>query len=424
MRPEWKEALGQLGPGFITGVSDDDPSGIATYSQAGAQFGTSMLWVALFSFPLMAAVQEISARIGRVSGHGLAGNLRRHYRPGLLYAVVLLIAISNTINIGADIGGMAAALELVIGSDRWHLYPLAISAVSVLALTFLSYAVYSSLLKWIGLCVFAYVGIVFFVQIPWGQVARDTLVPTVEFSHGYLSMLTAVLGTTISPYLFIWQSSIEVEEQRADPDEQPVRQAPRQARRQFIKIRVDTYIGMAVSTTVMFFIILTTALVLHTHGITRIASAEQAARALEPIAGPLAFVLFAVGIIGTGMLAVPTLSGSVGYAIGEAFRWPTGLAYKPYQAARFYAVIAVATLIGTGLNFIGIDPIKALIASAVINGLLSTPMLCALMAMARNPAVMGKFVIRRKLAMFGWVTVALMTASTCLTLVDLLAPGP
>jgi NRAMP (natural resistance-associated macrophage protein)-like metal ion transporter len=423
MRPEWKEALGQLGPGFITGVSDDDPSGIATYSQAGAQFGTSMLWVALFSFPLMAAVQEISARIGRVSGHGLAGNLRRHYRPGLLYAVVLLIAVSNIINIGADIGGMAAALELVIGSDRWHLYPLAISAVSVLALTFLSYAVYSSLLKWVGLCVFTYVGIVFFVQIPWGQVARDTLVPNIEFSHGYLSMLTAVLGTTISPYLFIWQSSMEVEEQRADPDEQPVRQAPRQARRQFIKIRVDTYIGMAVSTAVMFFIILTTALVLHTHGITHIASAEQAARALEPIAGPLAFVLFAVGIIGTGMLAVPTLSGSIGYAMGEAFRWPTGLAYKPYQAARFYAVIAVATLIGTGLNFIGIDPIKALIASAVINGLLSTPMLCALMAMARNPAVMGKFVIQRKLAMFGWVTVALMTGSACLTVVDLLAPG-
>lgn len=419
MKPEWVESLRQIGPGFITGVADDDPSGIATYTQAGAKFGTAMLWVALFTFPLMACVQEISARIGRVSGHGLAGNIRRHYGPSVKFAVVGLIAVSNIINIGADISGMAASLELVTGRDRWHLYPVAISLVSVLALTLLSYQVYSSLLKWFGLCVFAYVGIAFFEHIPWPAVARDTLIPHVHFSHGYLSMLTAVLGTTISPYLFVWQSSIEVEEQRADPVEAPVRIAPKQARAQFMKIRVDTYTGMAVSNSVLFFIMLTAAVTLNAHGITQIDSAEQAARALRPVAGEYAFLLFAVGLIGTGMLAVPTLSGSIGYAMGEAFRWHTGLDYKPYQARRFYGVIVVATLIGTGLNFAGIDPIRALIASAVINGVLSVPLLVLLLRLARNPKVMGKFIIPHRLAAVGWVTAGLMTVSAVLTLADL-----
>jgi NRAMP (natural resistance-associated macrophage protein)-like metal ion transporter len=424
MTRERVDILRQLGPGFITGVSDDDPSGIATYSQAGAAFGTSMLWVALFFFPLMAAVQEISARIGRVSGHGIAGNIRRSYPPWLLYLVVVLIAISNTINIGADVGAMAAVMELVLGKDPWHLYPVAISVVSVVALTFLSYAVYSSLLKWVGMCIFAYVGVVFFVEIPWADVARDTFVPRIELSHAYLTMLTAVLGTTISPYLFIWQSSLEVEEQRADPLEKPVRIAPEQAHRQFMKIRVDTYTGMFVSNLVMFFIILTTAMTLHAHHITHIDTAEQAARALEPVAGRFAFLLFAVGIVGTGLLAVPTLAGSVGYAMGEAFRWHTGLDYKPYQARRFYAVIAVATFVGTAMNFLGIDPLKALIASALINGLLSVPLLCALMAIARNRRVMGQFVIPRTLAVAGWSTTVLMAASAVLTLAGLPAGLP
>jgi Mn2+/Fe2+ NRAMP family transporter len=298
-------------------------------------------------------------------------------------------------------------------------YPLAISLVSVLALTLLSYQVYSSVLKWVGLCVFAYVGIAFFAHIPWPLVARDSLVPHVHFSHGYLSMLTAVLGTTISPYLFVWQSSIEVEEQRADPDEAPVRIAPQQARAQFVKIRVDTYTGMAVSNTVMFFIILTAAVTLNAHGITQIDSAEQAARALRPVAGEYAFLLFAVGLIGTGMLAVPTLSGSIGYAMGEAFRWHTGLDYKPYQARRFYAVIVLATMIGTGLNFAGIDPIRALIASAMINGVLSVPMLVLLLRLARNTKVMGKFIIPHRLAVAGWITAGLMTLSATLTVVEL-----
>ncbi|MDB5761747.1 MAG: divalent metal cation transporter [Herminiimonas sp.] len=413
----------QLGPGFITGVSDADPSGIATYSQAGTRFGTSMLWVALFSFPLMAAIQEISARIGRVTGQGLAGNIRMHYPPGLLYAAVLLIAVSNTINIGADIGAMAAALELVIGQDRWHLFPIAIGTASVAALTFLSYPTYASGLKWVGISVFSYFGIVLFVQIPWREVLYDTFVPSIRFSDNYLTMLVAVLGTTISPYLFFWQSSLEVEEQRATPGEAPVRKAPRQAHSQFEKIRIDTYSGMAISNAVMFFIILTTALSLHAHHITEIESAEQAARALEPIAGRFAFLLFAVGIIGTGLLAVPVLAGSVGYVIGEAFKWPTGLDHKPYKAKRFYAVIAISTLLGTALDFIGVDPIKALVWSAVINGLISVPLLCMLMLIARNPKAMGRFTISRKLSAAGWLTAGIMILAAVTLVGHLFLPG-
>ncbi|TFW30539.1 NRAMP family divalent metal transporter [Massilia horti] len=422
MTNKWTEYLRQIGPGFITGVSDDDPSGIATYTQAGAQFGPLMLWVSLFFFPLVAGVQEISARIGRVSGHGLAGNIRRHYPPELLYLVVVLISISNIINIGADIGGMAAALELIAGPDKLHVYPLAISLLSIAALTFLSFGTYSSLLKWVGLSIFAYVGIALFVEVPWGEVARFTLVPHIRLSHDYLSMLTAVMGTTISPYLFVWQSSLEVEEQRADPHEHPVRTAPREAPAQFLKIRVDTYTGMAVTCVVMFFIILTSALTLHLHGVNQIQSAQQAARALEPIAGRFAFELFAIGIIGTGLLAIPTLAGSIGYAVGEAFKWPTGLDYKPYQAVRFYSVIALATLIGTGLNFFGVDPIKALIATAVINGVLSVPLLCALLAIGHNRAIMGQFTIPLGMAIIGWITAGLMGMSATLTLIDLVAP--
>jgi len=424
MAASWKTYLRQLGPGFITGVSDDDPSGIATYSQAGAQFGTTLLWVTLLCFPLMAVVQEISARIGRVSGRGLAGNLRQYYPPWLLYGAVVLISVSNTINIGADIGAMAAALELIVGQDRWHIFPLLIGGTSVLALTFLPYALYASVLKWIGVSVFSYVGIVLFVQIPWRSVLHDTLIPHISFTDDYLSILVAVLGTTISPYLFFWQSSVEVEEQRADPKEQPVRKAPQQARSQFVKIRIDTYTGMAVSILVMFFIILTTAVTLHAHGITHINSAEQAARALAPVAGRFAFLLFAAGIIGTGLLAVPTLAGSVGYAMGEAFRWPAGLNHRPYQAIRFYAVIAVATLVGMVLNFIKVNLIQALIWSAVINGLISVPLLLVLLLIGRSHKVMGKFVIPKKLAAVGWTTALIMAAAACLTIRHLLTPGP
>jgi NRAMP (natural resistance-associated macrophage protein)-like metal ion transporter len=421
MLKTWIAYLRQLGPGFITGVSDDDPSGIATYSQAGARFGTSMLWAALLSFPLMAVIQEISARIGRVTGQGLAGNIRRHYPAGLLYTVVLLIAVSNTINIGADIGAMAAALELILGKDSWHVFPLAIGVTSVAALTFLSYATYVSVMKWVGISVFSYVGVVLFVQVPWADVLRDTFLPRIGLSGDYLMMLVAVLGTTVSPYLFFWQSSLEAEELRA-AGEEPVRKAPQRARSEFENIRIDTYSGMAISNAVMFFIILTTALTLHAHHITDIQSAEQAARALEPIAGRFAFLLFAIGIIGTGALAVPVLAGSVGYSVGEAFNWSAGLDYKPYQAKRFYALIAVSTLLGTALNFTGVDPIKALIWSAVINGLISVPLLCALMLIARNRKAMGQFIISRKLLAAGWFTTGIMALAAVMLVVNLFIP--
>jgi NRAMP (natural resistance-associated macrophage protein)-like metal ion transporter len=419
MARAWKRYLREIGPGFITGVSDDDPSGIATYSQAGAQFGTALLWVALFFFPLMAAVQEISARIGRVSGHGLAGNIRRYCPAAWLYLIVFLIVVSNTINIGADIAGMAAALELIVGADRLHLYPILISLGSVIGLTCLSYPTYSAALRWIGLSIFSYVGVAFFVRIPWARVARDAVLPHIQMTHGYLAMLTAVMGTTISPYLFVWQSSLEVEEQRATPGERPVRSAPQQARSQFLKVRLDTYTGMFVSCLVMFFIILSTAMTLHSQHITQIATAGQAARALEPVAGKFAFELFAAGIVGAGLLAVPTLAGSVGYAVGEAFDWPTGLDYNPLKAKRFYAIIAIATLVGMALDLSGIDPIKALILSAFINGVLSVPMLCTLLLLARNRELMGSFVVPHGLLALGWITAILMAGAALVTLAGL-----
>ncbi|MFL6673093.1 MAG: NRAMP family divalent metal transporter [Massilia sp.] len=283
-------------------------------------------------------------------------------------------------------------------------------------MTFLSYNAYSSVLKWIGLCIFSYVGVAFFVGIPWARVAHDVFVPHLQLSNEYLSILTAVMGTTISPYLFVWQSSLEVEEQRATPGEHPVRNAPEQARSQFLKVRIDTYTGMFVSCLVMFSIILSTAMTLNSHHVTHIDTASQAARALEPVAGKFAFLLFATGIVGAGLLAVPTLAGSIGYAVGEAFNWPTGLDYKPFQAKRFYAILAVATLVGMSMSLFGIDPIKALILSAIINGVLSVPMLCTLLLLARNHKVMGKFVVPHRLVALGWITAVLMTGAAVVTL--------
>jgi NRAMP (natural resistance-associated macrophage protein)-like metal ion transporter len=409
--------LKKIGPGFITGVSDDDPSGIATYSQAGAQFGTTMLWVAPLSLPLMASIQEISARIGRVTGHGVAGNIRRHYSPVLLYAVVALVIVANTINIGADLAAMAAALELVLGRDALHVYPLLFGLVSLLAEVFLSYRLYSAILKWISLSVFSYVGTVLYVDIPWHDVLRDTLLPHIALSRDYLMMLVAVFGTTVSPYLLFWQSSLEVEEQRSTPGEEPVKHVPEQAPEQFERIRIDTYAGMGLSSTVMFFIILTTAATLHAHHITNIGTTTQAAEALRPIAGPFAFGLFAMGIIGTGLLAIPTLAGSIGYAAGEAFKWRTGLDRKPWQARAFYLTIGVSTALGIGLNFVHIDPIKALIWTALINGLVALPVLFVLMRIAANQAVMGEFTIPPVLRIAGWLT----TGAMALAAVALLA---
>jgi NRAMP (natural resistance-associated macrophage protein)-like metal ion transporter len=399
--------LKRLGPGLVTGAADDDPSGIATYSQAGAQFGYAMLWSVLFTLPLMIGIQIVSARIGRVTGHGLAANIREHYPAWLLHAVVGLLLVANTINIAADLGAMAAALRLLIGGPA-HLYIVAFATVSLGLQIFIPFPRYAPILKWLTLTLFAYVATVFVVQVPWGEVFKRTFLPPVELRADYLLTLVAVFGTTISPYLFFWQASQEVEEQRAEPGEEPLREAPEQARAHLNRIKLDTYVGMTFSNAVAFFIMLTAAVTLNLHGITDIQSSEQAAEALRPIGGEFAFALFASGIIGTGMLAVPILAGSAAYAVAESFRWRIGLGLQFAQARGFYAIVTVATLVGVALNFTSLSPVKALIWSAVINGVISVPIMAVMMLMAVRPEIMGRFTIKRRLKVLGWLATLIM----------------
>ena len=348
-----------LGPGLITGAADDDPSGIATYSQVGAKFGYGMLWVMPFSYPLMAVIQEISARIGRVTGAGIAANIRRHYPKPILYGMVSLLLVANIFNLGADIGAMGAAAKLFLPGPVWA-YILLLGGVSLLLQIAVPYTKYVPYLKWLTLALFAYIVTAIVVGEPRWQAIRATFWPSIRWNSDYFTALIAVFGTTISPYLFFWQASEEAEDVGVNAKDKPLRQAPKQAPVQFERIKVDTYIGMAFSNTVAFFIILTAAVTLHTHGILDIQTADQAAKALEPLAGRFAFLLFAAGIVGTGMLAVPVLAGSAAYAVGEAFQWTASLEKKPRQAARFYATIGAATVIGLVLNFIHLNPIKAL----------------------------------------------------------------
>lgn len=399
--------LKRLGPGLVTGAADDDPSGIATYSQAGAQFGYGMLWSIWFTLPLMIGIQIVSARIGRVTGHGLAANIREHYPAWLLHGVVGLLLVANTINIAVDLGAMAAALRLLIGGQS-QLAIVAFAMVSLGLQIFIPFPRYAPILKWLTLTLFAYVATAFVVHVPWRQVLRHTLLPPVELNADYLLTLVAVFGTTISPYLFFWQASQEVEEQRAGPGEEPLREAPTQARAHLNRIKLDTYVGMIFSNTVAFFIMLTAAATLHVHGITDIQSSAQAAEALRPIGGEFAFALFASGIIGTGMLAVPILAGSAAYAVAESFRWPIGLGLRLAEARGFYAILTVATLVGVGLNFTSIPPVRALIWSAVINGVISVPIMVVMMLMAARPEIMGRFTIRRQLKILGWLATLIM----------------
>jgi NRAMP (natural resistance-associated macrophage protein)-like metal ion transporter len=393
--------VNKLGPGLITGAADDDPSGIATYSQAGAQFGYNMLWTLVLTYPLMVAIQVISAKIGRVSGHGLATNIYRHYPAWLLYLVVSLLVIANTINIAADVAAMGDALKLLIGGPA-HFYALGFGIISLVLQIFIPYIRYVHVLKWLTLALFTYVGIVFVVQIPWGVVLERTLLPHLSWDVAFITTVVAVFGTTISPYLFFWQASQEVEDQLADPMAKPLNVAPQQASANFRRIKLDTAIGMGFSNAVAFFIVLTTAVTLHLHGITDIQTSAQAASALRPIAGNLAFWLFSAGIIGTGFLAVPVLAGSAAYAMAGAFQWTNSLASKPSMAKRFYGIIAVATLIGVALCFTPIDPIKALYWSAVVNGIISVPIMVVMMLMASRQDIMGDFVISLRLRVFGW----------------------
>lgn len=402
-----KSWLKKLGPGLITGAADDDPSGIATYSQAGAQFGLNMLWTVLFTYPLMVGIQVVSARIGRVSGHGLATNIRRHYPSWLLYGVVGLLLIANTINIAADVSAMGQALKLLIGGPA-RVYTVAFGILSLLLQVFIPYRRYVRLLKWLTLALLAYVATVFVVEIPWSQVLLRALTPHISWTPEFITTVVAVFGTTISPYLFFWQASQEVEEQRADPDAKPLINAPEQSQKNLRRIKIDTYIGMGFSNLVAFFIILTTAVTLNMHGITDIQTSAQAATALRPIAGEFAFLLFSLGIIGTGLLAIPVLAGSSAYAMAGAFKWENSLERTPMEAKQFYGIIVVSTLIGIVLDFTPIDPIKALYWSAVTNGVISVPIMVVMMLMAVRPEIMGQFVITTKLKVLGWLATLMM----------------
>ena len=401
--------LKSLGPGLVTGAADDDPSGIATYSQVGAQFGYGLAWTMLFSFPLMTVIQAVSARIGCVTGYGIARNLRRHYSPWLLRAVVLLLLVANVINLGADIGAMGAALGLLIGGPE-HLYTVVFGIVCVLLETFMSYARYAGILKWATLSLFAYVGVVFAAHVPWGAALYGTLVPHFVFDGPHAMALVAVLGTTISPYLFFWQAGQEVEELRRR-HVKALCITPRDAGPELSRIRTDTFVGMGISNLIALFIIFATAATLNASGVTDI-KRPQAAEALRPVAGAFTFALFAVGIIATGMLAVPVLAGSAAYGVSEVFGWTEGLDRRPREAKAFYATIAVATLGGVALNFTSLDPVKALYWSAVVNGVLAAPLMAVMMVIAMNPRIMGRLTLPRSMLVVGWLATLVMALAT------------
>ncbi|MGN6389827.1 MAG: NRAMP family divalent metal transporter [Burkholderiaceae bacterium] len=402
--------LAKLGPGLVTGAADDDPSGIATYSQAGATYGFGLLWIMLLTYPLMAAIQIVSARIGRVSGHGLATNMRRHYPPWLLYVCVALLAVANTINIAADLSAMGDAVKLIVGGYG-RAYAAGFGVLSLLLQIWVPYRRYVRVLKWLTLALLAYVATVWMVHAPWGQVLHGTFVPELSGDTARLTTIMAVLGTTISPYLFFWQASEEVEHLLGEPGTKPVKKAPRQARPQLERIQADTLVGMGFSNLVAWCIMLTAATTLHAHGMTSIETSAQAAEALKPVAGEFAFALFAIGIIGTGLLAVPVLAGSAAYAMAGTFRWRNSLELEPQLAKKFYAVIALATLGGIAIGFTPVDPVRALYWSAVINGVISAPIMVVTMLMASNTKVMGRFVVTGRLKWLGWAATALLAVA-------------
>jgi NRAMP (natural resistance-associated macrophage protein)-like metal ion transporter len=410
-QPDRPKLADVMGPGLITGASDDDPSGIATYSQAGAQFGYSLGWTLLLTYPLMCAIQMISAQVGRVTGKGLAGNMRRHYPALLIYPLIALLLIANIINIGADLGAMAAALRLLVDGPQL-IFVAAFAVVTILLEVFMRYSRYASVLRWLTISLLAYVATVFAVGVPWLTVAQNLIVPHVKLSGDYLALVVAVFGTTISPYLFFWQAGEEVEDEKEDPKAKPLIMAPVQAPRQLARIQLDTLVGMGISNIIALFIMITTAATLNAHGVTDIQTSAQAAEALRPIAGRFAFTVFALGIVGTGMLALPVLAGSAAYALGETLHWRVGLAQRPWRAPAFYVTIAVATLVGAALNFTPLDPVKALIWSAIINGVAAVPIMAMIMLMASRRAVMGEFALTKRLAVLGWLATAVMGAAS------------
>ena len=409
-QPDRPKLYQVLGPGLVTGAADDDPSGIATYSQVGAQFGYGLGWTLVVSYPLMAAIQEISARIGRVTGFGIAGNLRRNYPGWLSGTIVVLLLFANLINLGADLGAMGAGLKLMIGGPALA-YVVLFALVSAGLQIFTRYARYAAILKWGCLALLSYVVCAFIVHVKWGDVALAIVWPPLSLKPDYLMAVVAVFGTTISPYLFFWQAGQEVEETKEAEGARPLTRAPQQAQEEFARIRIDTYIGMGISNLVALFIVITTAATLHAKGITDIQTSAQAAEALRSVAGPLTFAVFATGIIGTGMLALTALVGSAAYALGEALSWHVGLARLPWRAKAFYASIVVGMLLGVALNFTPIDPIKALYWSAVLNGVVSVPVMVTMMHLTMQRPIMGQFTLPLSLRILGWLATATMGAT-------------
>lgn len=399
-----------LGPGLTTGAADDDPSGIATYSQAGARYGLQLIWLALFTYPFMATVQEMCARIGLVSGQGLAANIRKHYTARTLYVVTALLFFANTLNIAADLGAMSAATRLLLPSVGFEMLVILFAVVSLGLQIFTTYARYAKYLKYLTLALLSYVVVAFSVGLDWGDVLRHTLMPSMTFSKEQIFLICGILGTTISPYLFFWQTSQEVEE-RILKGEKTVEERRAQVNPEIVKnMRTDVWSGMAFSNLITFFIFAACAGTLYSHGITNIVTADQAALALRPF-GEFAFLLFAVGVVGVGLLAVPVLAGSTAYALSESFGWKNGLYRKLDQAYAFYGVIIVSMLIGIAANFIHLDPIQALIYAAVANGVIAPIILFFVVRLSSNTHVMGEYVNRPFVSKLGWITIGFMSLS-------------
>ena len=404
-----RKFFSDLGPGLITGAADDDPSGISTYSVTGAAFGYMPLWTALFSFPLMAAVQLMCARLGMVTGRGLAGVVRRHYPRWVLWSACALLIVANVFNIGADLGGMAEATEMMTGIPSYFWTP--VYALLIISLLFFSsYRQFARVFKWLTMVLFAYIAAAFLARPDWHAVLSSTFVPHVEWSSEFLATFVGILGTTISPYLFFWQASQEVEDERAQ-GKVTVKQREGATDEELRAARTDVFTGMFFSNLVMYFIILTTAATLHAHGQTNIATAREAAEALRPLAGRAAYLLFTLGLIGTGILAVPVLAGSAAYAVSEAAAWHGTLADRPQYSLKFYALIAVAMLLGLALDFVGFDAVKMLFYAAVLNGVLAPPLIVLVILLTANPKVMGSRVSSRSLRYIGWATAVIMTAA-------------
>ena len=407
--------LARVGPGLITGAADDDPSGIATYSQAGAQYGFNMLWTMPLAFPLMAAVQSLCARIGRVTGRGLAANLREAFPPGVVRAAVLLLLIANMLNIAADVAAMGETAELVTGVDR-HWMTVLVVLGTLLAQVFIPYHRYVRFLKWLTLSLLAYAAVLFTVHVPWREVALRTWWPRLHLDAAAATVVVAVFGTSISPYLFFWQASEEVEEMRGQPGALPLLRDPAAAAAELRRIRWDTWSGMFYSDLTAYFIILATAVTLHAAGITHIETAAQAAGALRPLAGDFAFLLFALGILGVGLIGVPVLAGAGAYALAEIMDWESGLERRAKDARGFYAVIAVSILAGLLIQYLPVSPMRALFWSAVINGVVAVPLMVLVLVLAARRSVMGDFAARGPLLVLGWIAAAVMTVAAAIML--------